>query len=187
MRDKVEKWVHYFIAFSFIGWVYEVLVFAFELHYGFVNRGFLFGPWLPVYGCGGVLILVLLKDLRDKKIYLGKINVTPIVCFLFIVLISTATELLTSYLMEWTTGSWLWDYSADGLNFQGRIALKSSIRFGLIGITVLYLIQPGMELLFEKAKYYQNKVYHAYTGILISLFALDVLSRVFLGGNYVGP
>ena len=98
MKEKNETWSLYFILFSFIGWLYEVCVFAFELKRDFVNRGFLFGPWLPVYGCGGILILFLLKRIRDKKRVIGKVNMTPIVCFLAIVLISTATELITSYL-----------------------------------------------------------------------------------------
>lgn len=103
-----------FLVFCMIGWIYEVLVFYFELGYGFVNRGFLFGSWLPVYGCGGMLILLSMKRLQKKKITVGKINVTPLLCFIAIILLCTTVELLTSYIMELATGSWLWDYTEDG-------------------------------------------------------------------------
>ena len=62
-------WFLYFLSFCFIGWLYEVLVFKFELGYGFVNRGFLFGPWLPVYGVGGMMILL---SMNEANMELGK-------------------------------------------------------------------------------------------------------------------
>ena len=174
-----------FLVFCVIGWIYEVLVFYFELGYGFVNRGFLFGPWLPVYGCGGMLILLSMNNLKKKKITIGKINVTPLLCFIAIILLCTTVELLTSYIMEFATGSWLWDYTEDGPNFQGRIALKSSIRFGLIGITCLYGLQPILEKFFAAAKQKCPKVFYSISYSVIGLFLLDVAARFFVGGNYV--
>ena len=176
-----------FLVFCVIGWIYEVLVFYFELGYGFVNRGFLFGPWLPVYGCGGMLILLSMNSLKKKKITIGKINVTPLLCFIAIILLCTTVELLTSYIMELATGSWLWDYTEDGPNFQGRIALKSSIRFGLIVIACLYGLYPIMEKCFETAKQKCPKVFYSISYLMIGLFLLDVAARFFVGGNYVGP
>ena len=177
----------YYLVFSVIGWIYEVIVYAFEFGYGYVNRGFLFGPWLPVYGFGGIIIVFLLGNFKNKKIKIGKLVVTPIICFCIIVLVSTTTELIGSYLMEWVTGSWLWDYSMDYPNFQGRIALKSSLRFGLIGMGGLYVLKPYMEKLLDKCRAAIPKLYYATSFILEGLFAIDVLSRFFIGGNYVGP
>ena len=61
-------------------------------------------------------------------------------------LIATAIELGTSYALEFLTGSWPWQTYADyRINFQGRIALSPSVRFGLGGIVFLYLLQPLFE------------------------------------------
>ena len=60
-------------------------------------------------------------------------------------LLTTALELFTSYWMEWTAGGWQWDYSTYFCNFEGRIALNPSVRFGLGGLVFLYLVQPVLE------------------------------------------
>ena len=146
-----------FLVFCVIGWIYEVLVFYFELGYGFVNRGFLFGPWLPVYGCGGMLILLSMNSLKKKKITVGKINVTPLLCFIAIILLCTTVELITSYLMEFATGSWL------------------------------YGLYPIMEKVFTSAKQKSPKLFYSISYLIIALFLMDVAARFFVGGNYVGP
>lgn len=179
-------WFLCFLTFCFIGWLYEVLVFYFELGYGFVNRGFLFGPWLPVYGVGGMMIILSMYKLKMKKIKIGKINITPLVCFLAIILLCTVVELLTSYLMEIVTGSWLWDYTNDGPNFQGRIALKSSVRFGIIGMAALYGVFPFLEKMLMRLKKKMPKAFSVASYLLIGLFLIDVAARFFVGGNYVG-
>ena len=132
----------YFMAYAVIGWIYEVFLEVVVYRWGFSNRGFLFGPYLPVYGFGAVIILLVLQSLKKKRIAIGKINVTPILVFLGIVALTTGLELLTSYIMEWTTGGWLWDYERFAWNFQGRIALNPSIHFGIGGMFFLYCVQP---------------------------------------------
>lgn len=180
-------WFLCFLVFCFIGWLYEVLVFKFELGYGFVNRGFLFGPWLPVYGVGGMMILLSMNRLKTRKIRIGQVNMTPLLCFICIILLCTAVELLTSYLMEFATGSWFWDYTNDGPNFQGRIALKSSVRFGIIGIAALYGVGPALDKLFGTLKNKRPQLFMVMSYLLIGLFLADVIVRFFVGGNYVGP
>ena len=73
------------------------------------------------------------------KICLWKINVTPIFVFLGITLIATGVELLASYLLQIFTGGWLWDYTNYSFNFEGRIALNPSIRFGIGGMIFMYM------------------------------------------------
>lgn len=159
IRNRDWKiWFLYFLSFCFIGWLYEVLVFKFELGYGFVNRGFLFGPWLPVYGVGGMMILLSMNKLKMRKIRIGQVNIAPFLCFVSIILLCTAVELLTSYLMEFATGSWLLDYTNDGPNFQGRIALKSSVRFGIIGMVGLYGVWPVLDSIIVSLKNKRKKL-----------------------------
>lgn len=180
-------WSLAFIFFCFIGWLYEVIVYSFEFGYGYVNRGFLFGPWLPVYGVGGILVILLLSGIKEKKLCIGKINVTHIVCFFLIVFICTIVELITSYLMEMVIGKWLWDYTMDIPNFQGRIALKSSLRFGIIGVSGLYIVWPILNTGFERMKKIMPRTFRFASILLTGIFMADVATRFFLGCNYVGP
>jgi len=186
-RNEWMKWFLLFMVFSIIGWVYELLVFRFELGYGYLNRGFLFGPYLPVYGFGGLMMLAATLKLKKRKITIAGLSVTPIICFVVAVAVTTAAELLTSYLMELAIGQWLWDYTNDIPNFQGRIALKSSLRFGLMGLLGLYGIYPVISKLTESANEKSPKAFnYACMAVLLTFFA-DVVARLFLGSNYVGP
>ena len=187
IRTDWMKWFLLFMVFSFIGWVYELLVFRFELGYGFLNRGFLFGPYLPVYGFGGLLMIAATLRLKKNKIEILGVAVTPFVCFVIAVAVTTAAELLTSYLMEWIVGEWLWDYTNDIPNFQGRIALKSSLRFGIMGIVGLYGVYPLLSQIAEAAKQKHSSAYQLVSIVLLLIFLADVIARLFLGSNYVGP
>lgn len=70
------------------------------------------------------------------------------VVFLGCMLAATLLELVASYLLEWTTGAWPWQtYEDYAINFEARIALSPSIRFGLGGLLFLYVLQPLFERL----------------------------------------
>lgn len=187
MKSEWTKWFLCFMIFGCIGWVYELLVYRFELGYGYLNRGFLFGPYLPVYGFGGLLMIWAMLMLKNKRIEIGGVSVTPLICYVVAVLVATAAELLTSYLMEWAIGEWLWDYTMDIPNFQGRIALKSSLRFGIMGIIGLYWLHPMISKYAAAAERKHPKAYHALCIVLLLIFMADVIARLFLGSNYVGP
>lgn len=167
----------YFMAYAVIGWLYEVFLEVIVYRWGFSNRGFLFGPYLPVYGFGAIIILLVLGPLKKKRIPAGKINMTPLLVFLGIVVLTTGLELLTSYIMEWTTGGWLWDYERFAWNFQGRIAPNPSIRFGIGGMFFLYCVQPFL----EKANAALSvKARNWLSGSLFVLVIVDFLYHMFL-------
>lgn len=144
---KMQEYFLYFMMYSIIGWIYEVFLEVVIYRWGFSNRGVLFGPYCVVYGFGALLLIFLLGRLKTKRITIGRISITPLLVFAGIVLITTVVELIASYLMEFTRGEWLWDYTRFSFNFEGRIALNPSIRFGIGGMIFLYLLQP----LFSKA------------------------------------
>ena len=135
------------MLYSILGWCYEVFLEVVVYRWGFSNRGLLFGPYTPVYGFGALAFLFLVYPLirnRDRKTRLLRL---PLV-FLLSMLIATLLELGTSYLLEYATGSWPWQTYADyPLNFQARIALSPSLRFGLGGVLFLYVLQPAFEKL----------------------------------------
>lgn len=105
-----------------------------------VNSGTLFGPWLPIYGLGGIFVLILLK--RFKK--------NPIIIFILSLIICTTIEYFSSCYLELTKGVRYWDYSNYFINLNGRICLEASIIFGLAGCVVMYIGGPLFLRLFYK-------------------------------------
>lgn len=164
----------YFWVYAALGWVYEVFLEVVVYRWGFSNRGFLFGPYLPVYGVGALLILAFLRGLSRREWRVGRVNLMPVVVFVSVVVLTTVVELIASYLLEWTTGGWLWDYTRYTIQWQGRICLSASLRFGVGGMIVLYGLQPllekGMARLGDKRK--------PVFWVLLVLFAIDCISRI---------
>lgn len=123
-----------FIIFCFIGWCWEV-----SLHIiqdgTFVNRGMLHGPWIPIYGSGGILILIALKLLRKH----------PIQEFFAAIVLSGILEYTTSWLVEMSKGKRWWDYSGYFLNLDGRICGEGLLVFGIMGMVVVYLAAPVVD------------------------------------------
>ena len=172
MLRKLEEYFLYFMMYSVIGWCYEVFLEVVVYRWGFSNRGVLFGPYCIVYGFGALLLIILLTKLKKKKIKLKNINITPVIMFISIIFITTITELIASYIMEFTSGNWLWDYTRFNFNFEGRVALNPSIRFGIGGMIFLYVLQP----LFEKViKILSNKKINIISLIVGVIFAIDLI------------
>lgn len=170
---KLEELFIYFLLYSIIGWIYEVLLELFIYSKTFVNRGFLFGPYLPVYGFGAIIILVTISKLKEKEIKLFKINITPVLVFFSIMAITTVVELIASYFLDLIIGEFLWDYSHyPFLNFQNRIAFFPSLRFAIGGTIFMYLLQPVFEKIVNKFSHKKLNVIFIITlsTILIDLF-----------------
>lgn len=160
-----------FFAYALIGWLYEVFLEVVVYRWGFSDRGVLLGPYLPVYGLGAMIFVLVVYPLIKGKSVKRKIGFIPIV-FLSCALLASGVELIASYLCEATMGSWPWQTYVDyDLNFQGRVALSPSIRFGLGGVLFLYGLQPLFEKFFLKLEGSMLKRIAA--GIVI-LLILDV-------------
>ena len=149
LRTGAEYFI-YFMMYSVLGWIYEVFLEVVVYRWGFSNRGVLFGPYCVIYGFGALILILSLSWLQKRRIYAGKLLITPFLVFIGIVVITTVVELIGSYIMEFTTGGWLWDYRRFAFNFEGRIALNPSIRFGIGGMVFLYLLQPLFRRLCSK-------------------------------------
>lgn len=129
-----------FFIFCFVGWVWEVSL-AFISEDMFVNRGTLHGPWLPIYGTGGVIILVLLKKLREK----------PALEFVAAMVLCGCLEYFSSWYLEMThDGQRWWDYTGYFLNINGRICAEGLLAFGLGGLTIVYLLAPALDNLLSR-------------------------------------
>lgn len=173
----ISKYFVCFVLYAIIGWCYEVFLEVFIYHWGFSNRGVLFGPYCPVYGFGALAFLLFLSHLKKKKIKVGKINITPFLVFLGVILIATTIELIASYLLEAFTGSWPWDYTRFGLDFEGRIALNPSLRFGIGGMIFLYILQPFIQFLLKKLGDSKTRTLALVLGLILGI---DILYTFFL-------
>lgn len=176
-KIRLSDYVIFFTLYSVIGWIYEVFLEVVVYRWGFTNRGVLFGPYCPVYGFGALAFIFLVYPLIRGKVLKDKLKWMPVV-FLLCMLIATAIELGASYALEATTGSWPWQTYADyKINFQARIALSPSIRFGLGGVLFLYVLQPLFEKITGKLADSSSKKVAI---ILLIMFAIDFLYTVFI-------
>ena len=124
-----------FFIYSFFGWIYESILVSIKKR-TFVNRGFLNGPILPIYGTGGIMIYLIFWNNRDQLLFL----------FAGGCILATALEYVTSLVMEKLFHTRWWDYSTYRFNLQGRVCLSVSILWGLYSVLMLKLIQPGIHL-----------------------------------------
>ncbi|MCB2297608.1 putative ABC transporter permease [Clostridium tagluense] len=122
---------YYFIIYSFMGWCLET-VYATIKKNEFVNRGFLHGPFCPIYGFGTLSIIILLKPIESNYIFL----------FLGSVILTSLLEYITGYILETTFNSTWWDYSDEPYNLHGRICLSFSIIWGLVSMFILKVVHP---------------------------------------------
>lgn len=170
-----KEYYLYFMMYAVFGWLYEVFLEVVVYNWGFSNRGVLFGPYCPVYGVGALLFIIFVNHLIKNKPLKTKILMIPIV-FLLCMFIATATELITSYLCEFFMGSWPWQTYADyKYNFQARIALSPSIRFGIGGILFLYILQPLFEKLVKKLK---RKKLNIWFNTVLTIFIIDIIATI---------
>lgn len=121
-----------FIVYAFIGWLSEVAYCFIVVEHKLVNRGFLHGPICPVYGFGGLLVVYLLSPYKESL---------PLL-FVMSVVWTTVLEYLTSWALETVFSTKWWDYSDLRFNLNGRICLRNSLLFGVMGILAVYFVHP---------------------------------------------
>lgn len=125
------RYFMYFMIYSFLGWLMEVIVTLWNKK-KFVNRGFLIGPYCPIYGYGVILIVLLCSK-----------NKTDILAvFLKAILICSILEYFTSFFMEKLFKIRWWDYSNKKFNINGRICLETMVPFGILALAIIYLLHP---------------------------------------------
>ena len=157
-----------FIIYSFLGWCMEMVV-CYIATKEWVNRGFLIGPICPIYGCGCLLIILLLdRYLKD-----------PIVLFVMAMLLCSLLEYFTSYLMEKLFKARWWDYSHKKYNINGRICLDNIFAFGILGLLMMYLVTPFVVKILEYVSLNINNVMAIVIAIIFiidNLISLKVIS-----------
>ncbi len=130
-RTDFFFYVWLFFLLAGFGWLWEGLLYLFKDDM-YVNRGFLAGPWLPIYGIGGIILEVLLHRWRDR----------PMLTFVSSMVMCTTLEYLAGWYLESTWEVKWWDYSGLPWNLQGRVCLYSALLFGIGGLLLVWLVSP---------------------------------------------
>lgn len=130
-EKMIQDYIMLFFIYSILGWIMEVIN-GFIKTKKVVNRGFLIGPYCPIYGTGVILITILLKKYMEDRI----------ITFIMSMLICGILEYFTSYFMEKFFNARWWDYSNRKMNINGRICLETLIPFGIFSFVILYFINP---------------------------------------------
>ena len=157
----IAQWMFFFFFYSFFGWVWECFYVSIqEKPPHFVNRGFMRGPFLPLYGCGGVMMMVVSAPFQHQLVWV----------FIAGFFGATVLELVTGILMEALFKVRYWDYEGKFLNFHGYICFEASVAWGVMTVLMDVLMHPGMKKLIALIP---EQVLGPMTNILFFLCAVD--------------
>lgn len=159
MLRNIEIYFLLFFIYSVLGWLMEVVRTLIHER-KFVNRGFLVGPYCPIYGYGVLLITFLLRRYQDDFV----------ATFVFSILICGALEYFTSFFMEKIFHARWWDYSNRKFNINGRICLETLIPFGILSCIILYITNPILLGFLDK---FPNLFLHIVSAILFIGYIVD--------------
>ena len=131
---SIIEWLFFFYLYCFCGWIFESTFVSLKSR-KFVNRGFMRGPFLPIYGSGAIMMLVVSMPFQDN------IFLTYIAGCIG----ATALELVTGELMEALFKVRYWDYSNQKFNYKGHICLSSTVAWGFLTIFMTEFLHKGVE------------------------------------------
>ena len=155
---EFDYYVLLFFGLAFIGWLWEVGLYLATEH-AFINRGVYRGPYLPIYGAGGLALCLLLRPLRRK----------PVRVFLLSMALCSGLEYFTSWFLERLWGIRWWDYSGHFLNIHGRVCLLGTVAFGAGGTLLVCLVLPWYGKIYGKIpEKWRNLLWVALTLLFIA-------------------
>lgn len=160
-RDK-QFYIYLFVLGSLFGWIIEFIYTSIKYSH-LTFPGCFYGPYLPIYGCGLILIVMFCR------------NKFKLLEFLKIIIYMSALEYIASVIIEYTTGIMWWDYSRYPLNINGRVCLTYSIFWGILGVIYLNFIENHVESLYRRIK---DKKILKYINILFIIIILDMIVTV---------
>ena len=150
----------YFFIYSVLGWIVETL-YCRTLDGKWTNRGFLFGPYCPIYGFGALIIIAFLQNFKSSFIAV----------FFLGMIFASILEYLTSFLLEKLFDAKWWDYSKMKFNINGRICLLNSLEFAFLGVVLTYIVHPTISNLILKIPI---DLVQLISFALITIMAIDV-------------
>ncbi|MGO2963560.1 MAG: putative ABC transporter permease [Carnobacterium maltaromaticum] len=165
MEIKFEKIVLLFFIYAFIGWLWETVYCSIKAK-KFVYRGFLIGPYCPIYGFGVLAVLSLISPYQQNIILL----------YVFSALVVTLLEYVTSYGLEKLFHTTWWDYHDVPLNLNGRIALPISLFWGVGCVFIVKVVQP---IVTEWVQFLINQFGIFLPVAIVVLMTVDLIYSVF--------
>lgn len=165
MIAAIYNYLWYFLIYAFIGWCAEVC-FAAAKHGTFVNRGFLNGPVCPIYGFGVVIVVAALTPLKNNILLL----------FVGSVLLTSALEWLTGFVLEKIFHQKWWDYSDMPFNLNGYVCLLFSLIWGFACLLVMDIFHPMVVKLVRLIPLWLGIIL---LSVLLALFVTDAVLTVF--------
>lgn len=155
-----------FLIYAIMGWMMEIIVCSIPVR-KLVDRGFLIGPYCPIYGIGSVCILFVLESFRSD----------PLLVFVTASFICAFIEYFTSFAMEKLFHARWWDYSNELFNINGRITLTNTILFGLLGLLLVYFIHPWINTILG---YFSHATIIITAIMLAIIFMIDVVTTIII-------
>lgn len=134
MEINIYHVILFFFFYSFLGWLCEVAYCSY-LEKKFQPRGFLTGPYCPIYGFGVLVLLYYLEPLKENAVVL----------FVVAFLVMSAIEYLVSYILEKIFHTRWWDYSNNKFNINGSVELKASLFWATMSIVIVYVLHPVVQ------------------------------------------
>ncbi len=163
--DNFKLYYLLFIIYSFMGWLIETICCSIEER-KLVSRGFLIGPICTIYGFGAITMLLFLDKYLDS----------PIILFVMGTFICSVLEYITSFVMEKLFNTRWWDYSKRMFNINGRVCLTNAFGFGILGVALLYFINPFFLNVISKIP---TNILNVSFYILIILFTIDYIISLY--------
>lgn len=172
LEYSVLDYIFYFFFYSFIGWFFESCYCSIRPK-KWVNRGFLRGPICPIYGTGGLVMMVCLLPLRHitENLYFNELLI-----FIAGAVLCDIVEFMTSYIMEKLFNARWWDYSNKKFNIQGRICLTHTFYWGTCSCLFVFILEPVMNLYLVGQVSESSR--NILTYIFLTVFAFDLLDTV---------
>lgn len=159
--SKISALIIEFTAYSFIGWLYETVLTS-AVWGRFAPRGWLLHlPICPIYGFCAVILLFIFR----------KVKSAPLI-FVLGTLLTTAAELAASYILDNFIDDPLWDYNSWAFNFEGRIALGSSLIFGVLCLLLIKVLHPFASFILGK---FGGRTLNTAAAVILALILADAI------------
>ncbi|MEW8957223.1 putative ABC transporter permease [Clostridium sp.] len=143
----IYELLFFFIIYSFLGWILEI-IYAYYSHGHFVNRGFLNGPFCPIYGFGALSLVLFLDNFKNNIFLL----------FILGTIFTSLIEYLTAVILEKAFNTTWWDYTENSFNIKGRVCLSFSLIWGGVSVVLVRFIHPYINTLVTNINYPFSKI-----------------------------
>lgn len=170
LKDDILLLIILFFIYSLMGWIWEC-IYESILNKKLLNRGFLVGPYIPIYGFAGLIYFLLLSDYRLDSIF----SIDGLKQFFVGSIVATMIEYVTSYILERFLNARWWDYSNYPLNLNGRVCLIASVFWGIVTVIIINIINP---FLLVGIGNLNRDIKLIYASSMITMFTIDFFVTV---------